>query len=293
MNYSDFLSTVVFLVRQQLPDGTEPALHTVLKNNDTKLDALTIRKDGSSVAPTIYLQSCYDSYCAGRDLSDIVREILSVYENSLPEEVPDLTFFTDYSKVKEKLALKLINYERNRALLQDVPYRPFLDLAVVCYCLLSESEEGNATVLIKNAHLKTWGIEKDTLFQDASKNAPELLSSEILDMQSILKDVFDADDITPSGRLFVLSNRLRLNGASCLLYDDVLREFSDETKSGFYVLPSSIHEVILMPEKERTASEEALTRMITEINRSEVPETDVLSDHAYYYDRSMHRIYSL
>lgn len=293
MTYSDFLSTVVFLVRQQLPEGSEPEIHTVLKNNDTKLNALTIRRDGSQIAPTIYLESYYDAYCCGRDISDIVDEILSVYEKSLPEDVPDLAFFTDYSKVKEKLALKLINYDRNRELLCDVPYQPFLDLAVVCYCLLSESDTGNATVLIRNAHLTTWGIEKETLFQDAAQNAKQMLSSEIMDMNSILKDVFGSEDLTPSGRLFVLSNRLRLNGASCILYDDVLRNFSDETDSGFYVLPSSIHEVILMPEKERTGTEDALTRMITEINRSEVPETDILSDHAYYYDRSVHQIYSL
>ena len=242
MTYSDFLNTVVFLVRQHLPEGTVPELTSVLKNNGIRKDALIIRTDTSKVAPTIYLESFYDAYLDGRDLSLIAHEIALTYENSLPDETPDISFFGDYSRVKEFLALKLINYERNSTLLKDVPYRPFLDLAVVCYCLLREETEGNATVLIKNSHLKHWGIHPDTLFSDAKKNSERMLSSEISDMNVILREAFGQTDLTPEGRLYVLSNRLKLNGASCLLYDDVLSDFAEKISSGFYVLPSSIHE---------------------------------------------------
>lgn len=293
MTYSDFLNTVAFLVRQHLPEGVTPELTSVLKNNGIRKDALILRADDSKVAPTIYLEGFYDSYLGGKDLSLIAREIALTYENSLPDESPDISFFEDYDRVKEFLALKLINYDRNSTLLKEVPYRRFLDLAVVCYCLLRESKEGSATVLIKSSHLSHWGIHPDTLFSDAKKNSEQMLSSEISDMNVILREAFGQAELTPEGHLYVLSNRLKLNGASCILYDDILSDFAEEINSGFYVLPSSIHEVILLPEKTRTDSEEMLSHMVSEINRTEVPETDILSDHAYYYDASEHRMLCL
>ena len=113
MTYSDFLSAVVFFVQQSLPMDTRAELHAVLKNNGQSLSALTIRRQGDEIAPTIYLREYYEDYCAGADLAKITSRILSAFQEAAPYQEMDLSFFRDYERIQEHLALKLINYEKN------------------------------------------------------------------------------------------------------------------------------------------------------------------------------------
>ena len=108
----------------------------ILKNNDTHLDGLTILAPGQHLAPTLYLDYYYGQYERGRSFSDITDDILTAYRENRPKSPVDISFFTDYDKVKSRVTMKLINYERNRELLKRVPYYRFLDLAIVFLCLV-------------------------------------------------------------------------------------------------------------------------------------------------------------
>ncbi len=110
----------------------------------------------------IYLDYYYGQYERGRSFSDITDDILTAYRENRPKSPVDISFFTDYDKVKSRVTMKLINYERNRELLKRVPYYRFLDLAIVFLCLVESDSSGTATVLIHNEHLTTGGLPETT-----------------------------------------------------------------------------------------------------------------------------------
>ena len=132
------------------------------QNNDTHLDGLTILAPGQNLAPTIYLDYYYGQYERGRSFSDITDDILTAYRENRPKSPVDISFFTDYDKVKSRVTMKLINYERNRELLKRVPYYRFLISPSSSLCLVESDSSGTATVLIHNEHLTYWGLPETT-----------------------------------------------------------------------------------------------------------------------------------
>lgn len=170
MNYHDFKQQIISTLSDRLGSDVRITVSDILKNNDTHLDGLTILVPGQNLAPTIYLDYYYGQYERGRSFSDITDDILTAYRENRPKSPVDISFFTDYDKVKSRVTMKLINYERNRELLKQVPYYRFLDLAIVFLCLVESDSSGTATVLIHNEHLTYWGITRDDLYALAMAN---------------------------------------------------------------------------------------------------------------------------
>lgn len=92
--------------------------------------------------------------------------------------------------------------------------------------------------------------------------------------------------------LFVLSNRQRLQGAVCMFYPGVLKQFAGRIGRNLYILPSSVHEVLLLPDQGDRNRQELL-RMVTEINENCVADCEILADSIYYYRRETDRIEQL
>ena len=94
------------------------------------------------------------------------------------------------------------------------------------------------------------------------------------------------------GKMYVLGNRMKLFGAAVLLYDGLLEKIADQIKKNFFILPSSIHEVILIPDDEDQEAEE-LWKMVCEINATQVEPEEVLTDSVYYFSRKNKKIEKL
>ncbi len=254
-------------IRQSLQDafGSDVSiiLQDILKNNNTHLDGLTVLTPGCNISPTIYLNDYFHAYENGRPISDICTEIRDIYQQNKPAHSVDISFFTCYEKVQSRIIFKLINYERNKALLTDVPHFRFLDLAIVFNCLIgidpddisqSFSEEkiscspsasgSSTTILIHNHHLSFWNITKDDLYALACKNTPDLQHYELRNMSDVLKELLSDDDssaiLAPPAPfpMYVLSNHTKLNGSACILYQDLLKNFAEHLRSDLYILPS-------------------------------------------------------
>lgn len=287
MTYSEFLDAVLSFVRKNLPEGYTCDLHSVVKNNDTLLDALTVVPTGAILAPTLYLNGYYERYCAGEDFGHILDQVLATASDPCPEASFDLTQFTDYEKAKGRIVCRLINHERNRIFLRDVPHVEFLDLSIIFYCLLSEDVSGSATVVIHERHRESWHVTTDDLLAAARQNTKRLLSVQLDDLQTLLLRLTKTTSDF-SGPMYVLTNRLRLHGASALLDTDFLNDFAKSNRSGFYVLPSSIHEVLLLPSEETFTA--PLRHIVRDINRSVLSKDEVLSDEVYYFDPEADRL---
>lgn len=158
MIYETFLTTIHSLVQEKLEGRAEVSLRRVLKNNGLLLDGLSISSSVSAFSPTVYLNSYYDEEEGGLPLPIIAEQILLLYEegDGLPSELAEQ--LKDFEKVKDRIAYKLINAEDNAVLLSGVPHFRYLDLAVVFYIIVAESEEGQMTALIHDEHLNLWNI---------------------------------------------------------------------------------------------------------------------------------------
>lgn len=284
MNYQEFTGSVTGFLREALPGGTELTLIPMEKNNGVWMDGLSIRKQGRSVAPTIYLDSYYREYLEGRSFRTICEQILECCEDCAFMEHFDVEAFADYQRIRPTIVYKLINYEKNKELLTKIPHLPFLDLAIVFYCFWMDTPVGNATILIHNSHMKMWKVTVSELYRDARDNSRRVLPAELKPMTEVLKELscgleeMEEDEVP----MYVATNARRSLGAAVILYDGMLKVCAERIGEGYYILPSSIHEVILVPGSVVPEAEELL-EMVRDINATQVRDTEVLSDQIYFY----------
>ncbi len=285
MNYEQFKAAILIQMQQLLEPGTTISLQTICKNNGLKLDGLVISSQSSNLSPTIFLNYYFERQDIFPDLNAICRDIQRTYEQNRTEESFDADFFTNYSAIKDRIAFRLIHYKKNKELLETVPYVRYLDLAVVFYCLLHLTETGNATVLIHNSHLKLWNITKKQLYKQACQTTPRLLPYDFRNISALLGSQDDADTPPSFCPMYVLTNSQKLYGASCMLYPGILEAISEKLRHDLFLLPSSIHEMILLPAENRSSHKE-LSEMVAQINQTELAADEILSSHVYYYSRA-------
>ncbi len=294
MEFTNFTTLVQREVEKRAGENYRVKLNDVMKNNGVVLRGITLMQDDSNISPTIYLNPYYDAYENGdTTLGTVIDEVIDTYERNKINRSIDMKFFLNYETVRSRIIFKLINTEKNRELLRDVPYIPFHDLSIVFQCLVSEERFGNASILIHNVHLQLWKVNARELYECALENTPLLQGYELADMDTVLEEMKalggiddeEIEDMQQEVPMYVLSNKSRINGASCILYKDILKDFAMVVDKDLYVLPSSIHEVILLP-SDGTQESEQLKEMVREINQSQVEKEEVLSDSVYYYRRS-------
>lgn len=306
MYFYEFAKEIEREMSTYLKGQAEVHINTVQKNNGIKMEGLVIREHGEKIAPTIYLNCFYERFLQGMEIEDVIKEIYTIFISCKNHPIEDAGFFTDFEQVKNRVVYKLIHRERNRELLEDVPYIPYLDLAIVFYCIVFRQEYGNATILVHNEHLRMWQVTKEQLYEHAIVNTPILLPYFIKPIEEIMEEHFEKkvpgrekshekdtmEKVTADATsisMYVLSNQEKLYGAAAILYPNLLKNFAIACGRDFYILPSSIHEVILVPEYER-GDLDSLSEMVKEINKIEVAEEEILSDHAYYYDREEEQV---
>ncbi len=281
MAYSDFLSLVTAYSQAHLEGNPSVTIRPVLKNNGLKLDSLLILYPGENISPTIYLDPYYEAYRDGAPLEDILREILDFYRAHRCPENFDLAPLEDFRLARDQVLVRLVSRTSNQELLADLPHIPFLDLAIL-FCLNIQDELlGASAVLVCRRHLEMWDTSPQELYPLALANTRRECGFLLAPLAEAAGG--SAGNALPpaAASIHVLTNRTRAFGAACLLYEDVLRDFSAQYGS-FYVLPSSVHETILVP-KSFGASPVSLLDMIHQVNETEVAREDVLSDHLYYY----------
>ena len=242
-------------VQERLGSDFEICIQKITKNNGIVLDGLIIGNTRKNIAPTIYLNSYYMHFIHGMSLLEILEDIISAYKESDDVVFGDIKEpLEDFNNLRDKVAFKLIQREKNQELLKEVPYFEFLDLAVVFYLILDENNGGQMTALIHNSHMKSWGVEKEELYCLAKKNTPILLPPEIRTMKEVMRDILKIDfeklgvgemldDFLnfDSERqvLYVLSNKDQIYGAGCILYDHYLSDFAVSQNIDIIILPSS------------------------------------------------------
>lgn len=297
MTYYQFVQVVEDRMKEAVRDSVAVCIHTAEKNNGAIRKGITLKERDINISPTIYLEEYYRQFQCGSSLEHITSDILRIYHKVRFQKSWSEEKISVYSRVQERIIYRLVNCGANKKMLKDVPYIVYLDLAVVFYVLLEVTEYGTATMPVCNKHLDMWGVSKEELYKQAAKNTCRLLPDDFCTMSAVMEELMGTapkqevveDERGAQDDMYVLSNRLRSYGASVILYDGRLCSIGMYLKSNYYVLPSSVHEVIIVPEKAAVQKEE-LSVMVAEINRTQVDEEEILSDNAYYYDRETGRL---
>ena len=274
MNYTEFMNAMLCEIRGQVDAQVRTELYTVTKNNGTRRTGILFKQEDSNLAPTIYLEEFYQKYLKGQQVPDLADSICSIYQEIRVKKTCDCQNLFDFNHVKEHIVYKLIRRDANEELLKQIPYEPFLDLAVVYYIQIDNTRFGSAAIQIRNEHLRYWRVEKEEIRRLAEKNIPRIYPVQIRQIVRFM---------------YVATNEQCSLGAAVMRYPDFREKVRGMIRGDFYILPSSIHEVILVPES-FGLEPERMAEMVKEINQTGVAPEEVLSDSVYYFDGEEIRI---
>lgn len=267
--------------------------HSVRKINFQE-EALLVRYKGDQIAPVVYMSGRYEDYLSGREMSEIVKDIARDVQEARKHQ-PDMLDFTA-EMAKERLYLSVINAEKNEELLNSVPYRKIEDLA----CIAKFRLDAEASVVVNETLCRQFRLTAEEVLAIGERNMVKNgYQCEPLDLEikRILKEQGVADrEIeegmmkTQSSMMYVASTANHIEGAAVIASREAMHDFYEKIGEPFYILPSSRHEVILLPD--RCGLETAdLAEMVKDVNRQVVDEKDVLSDHVYHFDgRQIERV---
>ena len=289
MEYMEFLNAVCDHISDKT-DDVAVSIHTVTKNNGITLSGLTFSRKGYNASPTIYMENHYEEYLRGTDISEIGDRLLACYrENDMSARI-DMTFFDRFESVKDRLFIKLINLNRNKGFLEEVPFEPFLDLAIVAYVRVHDKKIGDGLIMVRNEHIDHWGVDAKTVLEEAKKNTHDhdgFVLQHILDVLDNVSGLGTAaggieHDEFP---MYVATNSRKVNGAAVLTMKDKLREYAWVIGGDYYIIPSSVHELILLGRNGHKESYD-INEMIREVNTTSLGPDDVLADHVYIYSKN-------
>lgn len=289
MKFEEFVEEIIENMQKRVPENYLVQVQNICKNNDLKLTGLTIGDQNLNIYPTIYLEEFYKKYEEGVSFEAITDIIWNTYCQNAPKGNWDTSRFIEWRNVKDIICPKIINYAANRELLNSVPYRKICDLAVVYYATVDICENGVASILLRNEHLKLWGKTEADLYELALENYRRIFSITsqnlediVLELMNCKEDIsFDENTIVP---MIVVTNKKKLNGAAAILFPDELQKIADKIGTDLYILPSSVHEIILLS-TDNTMTVDELKETVRFVNSNELRQEEVLSDNVYLFDR--------
>ena len=290
MTFEEFCDVVKRHFEEKYPEA-EVVVKDVTKNNGLVLTGLCVRK-GEAVLPIIYLQNYWKLFRTSNDLPEIFKGI----DQTLSKKFEFPADFTandikEFSKTKDHLCLRVINKEKNKEFLKTVPYITILDLAVIPYIYFGD---GASTIVTDNI-LEMWKFDKEEFIKNyipmALTNTNKILPGQIFNMVHFIGSITGIEikeDDPAEDIMYIMTNQAKYYGASCLATEgNKLKEFANKHQSGFYIIPSSVHELIFVLGDHNRKDSKSLYRMVREVNNTCVDKDEVLSDNVYYFDREL------
>ena len=301
MNRNECISTKEFagglcdLLDKKLGEVYSSQIMTAQKNNGVEKEVITIRRNDTECAPSFTTERLYELYRNGTTPEDIATRISEIVLEEFDRAVPQAKEYCQKEWIQNHMYLRLLGVERNREMLENSVYVPILDLAAVFYVITDMNEDGVRSFRLPK---KIWE-EQDMgsvakWYPKALQNTADFFGKTVMSMEDCLLEMFqnksEDDREKVLDRLFekgdevgfqVITNRQRTYGASVILYPDFLEK--EEAEFGpFYLIPSSVHEMLLLPQSHPIAVSE-LNSMVKQVNETQVDPEDVLAWHVYRY----------
>ena len=290
MDYEEFLVQIKLWVQRRMGKEAKIAIFPVWKNNSILMDAMSILEPGEQCSPALYMNEFYQEYLRHGSFELAEKELMRRYQYGKEKQCFNIEVLQDPKRVGKRIVTKLINREYNRGLLNEIPHRSFLNLAVVYSYLMEGCRIGEASVLIRNEHLMKWKMEPEQLEETAKENMKELLPWDFFSLAQMMSHegeeaVKEAEQIP----LYVLTNKEKYFGAAWMMDTQVLGKIGAQLGEDYYVLPSSVHECMIVPSGFGVDAR-GLQKMVKEINETQVEPEEILGDTIYSYDTKKERL---
>lgn len=275
----------------------------ITRNNGVAAVCLTgKKKTNGQEKVAVPLNDYYAAYQKGMALEQISNDIYELFHALERRGSHDFTLdkLGDFEQAKDRIFYRLVNYDKNLEMLKEVPHIPWLDLAVTFHVMGFQDEKGLSACPISHKVRMQWGLDIGTLYQLAKENTPKIFPVSFCSLEQLIQNIeknsngenmesepLPSDDLDST--LYILTNQGTACGAGAVLYDGVLKDFADRKERDLVLLPSSIHEFLILPYEEPLHMGE-LKKMVEQINRTDVSEADFLSNHVYRYHRESKNI---
>ena len=304
MSYEEFSDVMLNAINENLPTERKLTIRKVNKNNSTQKDGIVFSDmESFLISPTFYMDDFYANYLKSEfPIDDFALEISDFYKRDYDPTPLELLDIESIDDIKNRLALKVVNTELNKSLLEEIPSIPFLDLSIVFLILNIEGDGNVSSTILTNELLKDFDITIDELYEIALSNTEDLLGVKITDMASLLIDMLTSAPFNPERdnaeelekiieeihkdqekiNMYVMTNRTGFNGATTMLMSP-LKNFACDLEKDIYIIPASIHEVILIPVTSEI-SLDSLLRIVEDVNQRELKKSEILSNNVYYYN---------
>lgn len=298
MDYENFKEQFIEQLQEELyGKGVEARFDTkaVEKLNNEGYDAVTVTPAESNIGVTLNVEAFHKAYEDGASMSEVVSRasdtVIRGFEN---QPMVDVASLMDYEQMKDKLVMEVVSTETNAEMLASVPHHEMEDMSVVYRFVIDSNEDGRATILATNNMIEAMGVTPEQLHEDALKNAPELKPAVITGMSEVMAEMMgmSPEEMAMMGmptdpadeQMYVATVPDKIHGAGVLAYQDFMDQASDRIGGGsFFILPSSVHEVLIVPDNGQMSLHE-LESMVREVNATQVAPEDKLTDNVYHYD---------
>ena len=299
MNFEEFIKEVKDSIREFLPSEYKDARIWTEENRklNEQYTGLMISNGENGMVPMINLDHLYERYNRHpeRGISGLLEEAASIFQMERPDYATEKLLH--YDQVKDSLFFRVSSAEKNKELLKTIPHEIREDIALTVHIAVSLGKEETASVTVTNQMLENYGISAEKLFQDALISSPVELPPIVENMDDILladmknsgmsqKELDEMEEemaTMDKSPMVIVSNEERANGASALFYPGMMDQIGERMNGDYYILPSSIHEMIVVPDDGNIDFHELKT-MVKEINATQVSPEERLTDEVYHYD---------
>lgn len=299
MKKETFIESVVDIIQKKCPEMLV-SVNEVIKNNNTKLHGIIIQNKGQKIVPTIYMDGLYREQADEEYIEYVANEIIKRNnDNQITERELEISYVTEFDRVKDKLFYVIVNYERNKDTYSEFPHRKFLDLMVIYKIDVSMGETGWGNITVSDKLQGLWQCSEEELWNIANENTSKILKPKCKSMVNIMKQMFitNADmesdeqlikemilNMENDNKMYVATNEKKVNGANVMLNQGFMKKQADMLGHSFYIIPSSIHELIFVNEPPLVEKNSEIREMVREVNKTQVQEDEILSDNLYIYD---------
>ena len=294
MDYENFKESFIGDVKQGLYErgiedvkiGTQ---HTEKLNES--YESIFVTPAGSNIGVNMNLESYFKAVEEGVDYREVVDKAVNTFAGGI-EQSPsfDVSSLTDYDQMKDKLVMQVVGTDTNASLLSNVPHQEMEDLSVVYRFVLENNEDSRASILVTNQMMNVMGVTPEQLHADALVNSPQLKPIVIMGMNEVMMEMVGMEQAEMMGipldmdeKMYVATVPDKIQGAGVLAYENFMDQAAERVGGSFYILPSSLHEVLLVPDNGDMGLQE-LESMVRDVNATQVSPEDRLSDNVYHYD---------
>ncbi|MGI6118916.1 MAG: DUF5688 family protein [Bilifractor sp.] len=268
--------------------GVTPMIQPVEKIMGESYLGIRLDLGNEAASPVLNLEPYYQEMTEGVSLQKELSRIKSDLADVM-REVPEIPTgrVQNYEEMKDHLIMQVIPVKGNEERLKEMPHRKLEDMAVVYRVMLDSRPDGQMSLLVTNPVLQQYGVSQEQLEADAAAAMKQRNAYSIRPLREVLAGLLGPEGEEPDTGtgdvLYIATNPQSMYGAGVIAHPDFMRDAAEVMKGDFFILPSSIHEVLLFRD-DGAADYRDLEAMVKDINATQVEPKDRLTDTVYHYD---------